>query len=119
MSSIDAGRRTAGFRNERHELRSRHEDADDLSVPLPELLEVQPQEGGEPRVGVLRQVRTAKLGRKFIVRTLAVRMKMVPPRMAAQVAVERGADVVQLVEERHHFLVEVLVEIARQAERQQ
>ena len=55
----------------------------------------------------------------LVVQLLAVRVQVITPVVAAQVALELGADVVQLVEKCHELVVEVLVQETRQTERHQ
>ena len=108
-----------GGAEQRDHLRAWHDDAGDGAVPLLQLGEVEPQETVQARIGFSRQVSTGQVDHVFIIVALAVRVKLIAAAVPAQIAVKRWADVIKLVEQRDELVVEILIEIARQAKRQQ
>src|SRR5262249_39159748 len=84
-----------------------------------QLAEVESEKGMERRVGAVGQIGAGQMGHVLIVALLAVRVDIVTAPVAAQIAVECRADVIKLVEERDQFLVEALIQKARQTERHQ
>lgn len=107
------------LRDQRYEFGSGDTDADDLSMSLLKLLEIEPQKSGETRLRAIGKILASEVSGELIVGALAVGMKVVPSVMAAQVAVERGADVMQFVKESHHFVIEILIEKPGQTKGQQ
>src|SRR5689334_10650325 len=116
MGSCYVSRRfkEASFAGNRNNLGPRHHDADDATVPMQQLAEIQTQEGMQRRVGAIAQILPSQPGHLVVVFLLTVRMDAVPTAMPAQVAVEVRVDVVQLVKQGDELVVEILVEESRQ-----
>src|SRR5262249_50483467 len=105
-----------GGMQERHDLGPRHRDGLDAAVALVELPEVEAEEVEKRGVRPGGKVFAGELGHAAVVFALAAGVKVAAAVVAAEVAVEEWADVVELVEDRDEFPVEILVEEARQAE---
>ena len=69
------------------------------------------------RVGPLGEIVARQVGHVGVVAALAARVDRAPALVAAEVAVERRADVIKLVKESDELVVEILVEETRQAKR--
>src|SRR5262249_35581958 len=81
-----------------------------------ELGETQPEEFMDGWIGLMGQIFAGEFGHRAVVVALAVGMDLIAALVAAEVAIEERAGVVELVEERDELAVEVLIEEARQAE---
>ena len=89
---------------------TRDVDGQHAAMPVLQLGEVQAQETVQRAFGAVVQVGPGQLGHAGVIVAFAVRVQGIPALVMAQVALELGADVVQLVEKRDELVVEVLVE---------
>ncbi len=102
-----------------NDLGSRHYDADNSAVACMQLCKVAVQEVEEIAFGASGEICLHQGSHVLVVVPLAVRMNGVTAGMPPEVAVEGGADVIELMEKRHEFLVEIEIEKSRKAKRDQ
>src|SRR6266849_3188809 len=101
---------------QRNQLGPRNAHAHDPAMPLDELAEVEAEKRMQMGLGIARQISTGKCGHLLVVLLLAVRVNGISAVMPPQIAVERRADVKQLVKDGDQLIVETEIDKARQAE---
>jgi hypothetical protein len=82
-----------------------------------QLCEIQAEKGVQIRVSSVTEIGPSQVRHVLVVAAFAVRVQIATAGMAAQVPVERRADVVELMKKGYQLVVEILVQKTGQAKR--